>query len=294
MDYGSKSSRTKVDALTDQSPVVVGGIGGSGTRVVAQLLADLGFFIGSDLNDSLDDLGFTALFKRIALWPLEANAVPLTQALSIYLTSRGIAVPPGINQEEHRKRTERLIGDIALREKWLEHGEITDRLTELCQIDDLPEKWGWKEPNAWVVLPFLLDAIPRVKYIHVLRDGRDMALSNNKNQLQLWGEALLGRPIDSESVEDALDYWCYIHERLVPLSRKHPHNVLLVKLESLIEAPTPTMGAILNFLGENEGHNVDLLIQKIKRPSSVGRHLNIAFSVTNKQALILNQLGYGT
>ena len=50
--------------VSDAAPVVVGGIGGSGTRVFAQLLRDLGFDMGSDLNESLDDLGFTALFKR--------------------------------------------------------------------------------------------------------------------------------------------------------------------------------------------------------------------------------------
>ena len=59
--------------LSDAAPVVVGGVGGSGTRVVAQLLIELGFDMGSDLNESLDDLGFTALFKRRNLWPLERN-----------------------------------------------------------------------------------------------------------------------------------------------------------------------------------------------------------------------------
>ena len=58
-----------ISALSDAAPVVIGGIGGSGTRVVG-LLQQLGFDIGSDLNDSLDDLSFTALFKRPALWPL--------------------------------------------------------------------------------------------------------------------------------------------------------------------------------------------------------------------------------
>ena len=47
--------------VSDAAPVVVGGIGGSGTRVFAQHLKGWGFDMGSDLNESLDDLRFTAL-----------------------------------------------------------------------------------------------------------------------------------------------------------------------------------------------------------------------------------------
>lgn len=38
-------------------PVVVGGVGGSGSRVVAEMLETLGLFIGDDLNDARDNKG---------------------------------------------------------------------------------------------------------------------------------------------------------------------------------------------------------------------------------------------
>ena len=44
-------------------PVVVGGIGGSGTRVIAEMLVELGCHIGDDLNKSLDNLWFVLLFN---------------------------------------------------------------------------------------------------------------------------------------------------------------------------------------------------------------------------------------
>ncbi len=49
------------------SPVAIGGVGGSGTRVVAQLLMKLGFYIGSDLNKANDNLWFVLLFNRIEI-----------------------------------------------------------------------------------------------------------------------------------------------------------------------------------------------------------------------------------
>ncbi|MCX6279657.1 MAG: hypothetical protein NT004_16405, partial [Bacteroidetes bacterium] len=45
-------------------PVVVGGVGGSGTRVIAEILSLLNFYLGNDLNGPNDFLLYTLLFKR--------------------------------------------------------------------------------------------------------------------------------------------------------------------------------------------------------------------------------------
>ena len=44
--------------------IVIGGVGGSGTRLIAMIVASLGLNIGNDLNESFDNLTFTLLFKR--------------------------------------------------------------------------------------------------------------------------------------------------------------------------------------------------------------------------------------
>jgi hypothetical protein len=43
--------------------IIVGGVGGSGTRLVSLILQALGVRTGPDFNESLDDLFFTLLFK---------------------------------------------------------------------------------------------------------------------------------------------------------------------------------------------------------------------------------------
>lgn len=45
-------------------PVAIGGVGGSGTRVFAEILRGFGFYIGDCLNGALDNLWFTLLCKR--------------------------------------------------------------------------------------------------------------------------------------------------------------------------------------------------------------------------------------
>jgi hypothetical protein len=47
--------------------VVVGGVGGSGTRWVSQVIAALGIEMGHDQNESLDNLTYTLLFKRLGV-----------------------------------------------------------------------------------------------------------------------------------------------------------------------------------------------------------------------------------
>src|SRR5690606_16779845 len=67
----------------------------------------------------------------------------------------------------------------------------------LSQPKDRPNTkyWGWKEPNSHIFLDYLCKSIPDMKYIHVCRNGLDMAYSTNQNQLKLWGEIILGEPI---------------------------------------------------------------------------------------------------
>ncbi len=49
---------TSEDSGVERTPIAVGGIGGSGTRVVAAILKELGIFIGDNLNASNDNLDF--------------------------------------------------------------------------------------------------------------------------------------------------------------------------------------------------------------------------------------------
>ena len=47
-----------------QAPIAIGGVGGSGTRVIASILKEVGIYIGGDLNHANDNLWFTLLFKH--------------------------------------------------------------------------------------------------------------------------------------------------------------------------------------------------------------------------------------
>lgn len=293
MGESTYNCETAITVLSDAAPVVIGGIGGSGTRLMAQLLMELGFDMGSDLNDSLDDLGFTALFKRLDIWPIDNNRQQLDEALAVFLTSRGFPTPTTVTAVDHRNRTEALIGRIEKNIPWLETGTIQDRMKSLSQLAPRKQRWGWKEPNTLVVLPYLLQALPNLTYIHVLRDGRDMAYSGNKNQLQLWGTRLLGRPVNTRSAQDALDYWCVAHERLLDLVQQHGGRILVVKLESLIDQLPSTLTRILDFLGcDDIATYEERFAPLVKMPRSIGRYQGApALKMTREQIDLFEKLG---
>lgn len=281
--------------ISDAAPVVIGGVGGSGTRVFAQLLIDLGFDMGSDLNESLDDLGFTALFKRRNLWPICDHINDLSRALEIYLTSRGAPSPEFTSEAEQKARTRQLIASISSDTPWLESGSIAQRLDGLCEISSISSLWGWKEPNAHIVLPFLLQAMPNLTYIQIIRDGRDMAHSANKNQLALWGNLLMpGQVVNDESPQDAFNYWCAAHQRIIKLAQAHPRRVYLVTLESFVEEPEKSLDLLLDFLNNLPiAKTARDLATRVKAPKSTSRHLIYdPLEATEAQRKLLECLGY--
>lgn len=97
---------------------------------------------------------------------------------------------------------------------------------------------GDKTPSYITEVDTLHTLFPHAKFIHVVRDGRDVATSLVK---QWWG------PNDFVS---AIRYW----ERSVTLATKMlcmlpPSQTLMLRFEDLIDAPRTTLQRILAFLG---------------------------------------------
>ena len=279
--------------LSDAAPVVLGGIGGSGTRVVTQLLQSLGFDMGSDLNQSLDDLGFTALFKRPSLWPLEDHLPQLNEALSIYLGSRGqtnTSIPSG----KHAARVTQLLDITRSAGEWIDTGDLYERQECLVTPSKPTPLWGWKEPNTHMLLPFLVAALPNIKYIHITRHGLDMAHSSNQTQLKLWGAHLLGRAVDTKSADDSLAFWCAAHDRLLQVRERSQKQILVLPFESLFEEPDVILTHLCNFLALPEScHPAKAAISTLQKPQSLGRHRNYSpLNVSSDNGKIFRKLGY--
>ena len=151
---------TGTDRLSELRPCVIGATGGSGTRVVARIVRAAGMYIGDDLNNYEDALPFAAFSDR---W------------INDYVASGSVPDP-----ETRRRMIEELDGLV---EEHLSH-----------RPDDAAA-WGWKEPRSIYLLPFFHRHLPALRFLHVVRDGRDMAFSENQQQLKKHGDAALDRKL---------------------------------------------------------------------------------------------------
>lgn len=250
-------------------PVAIGGVGGSGTRLIAHILRELGFFMGADLNEAGDNLWFTLLFKRRELLSASADC-EFSEAVEIF--SKVMSGGGSLSQEQAR-RVRQLAQDDRMQHpaSWL--GERADSLLARQDGARHVTAWGWKEPNTHVFLDRLQAAFPALKYIHVMRHGVDMALSANQNQLLLWGSQFLRLPSVSPSPRLSLAYWCDVHRRVMRLGERMPDRFMLLNYDAFCADPQVGLDGLLRFLGQSvSSERGDRLLALVRPPESIGRH----------------------
>lgn len=255
-------------AATIEAPVAIGGVGGSGTRLIAQLLRELGCFMGGDLNEACDNLWFTLLFKRIG-WLGADSGADFAAALRIFTT---VMAGGGPLSGAQALQVRRLAAEDRLQHPaaWL--GERADSLLAATPRPARAGRWGWKEPNTHVFLDRLQAHLPTMRYIHVMRNGLDMAFSGNQNQLMLWGSHFLGTAVTAPSPRMSLAYWCRVHRRVAHLAERMPGRYLLINYDAFCARPQAGLAALLEFLGWDADAALQArLLGMVRAPQSIGR-----------------------
>lgn len=225
------------EALAATGPRVIGATGGSGTRVTARIVRDAGMFIGSELNAYEDALTFgefsdTWINKYVAAG--EAGRDALTGAMV----------------EDFQARLER---HLATRPE----GAVA---------------WGWKEPRSIYLLPFLNEQMPTFRFLHFIRDGRDMAFSDNQKQLEKHGRTVFDdqwpawrRPLRS------IELWNRVNLQAANFGeRVLGDRYLCVRFEDLCGKPAETVDRIFTFFGL-EGDAEAVAAAEVRPPGSLGR-----------------------
>ena len=247
------------DPVTSTEAVLaIGGLGGSGTRVIAHALRRAGFFIGADLNGAEDNLWFTLLFKRDGL--LSWDDHELEEWIDIFLRRME-------GRLQLDERTTALISSLAQERprhtrSWLE-ARVQSFLSGAGHADR--RRWGWKEPNTHLIASTILRLRPDIKFIHVTRHGLDMAHSSNQNQARLWGSTILGRPYE-DSPRFHLRYWCAITRRAHSLRNGWPDRVLLLDYDALCREPMVEFARLADFADHPLGGELLGEITALVRP----------------------------
>ncbi len=244
------------------SPVFIGGVGGSGTGLVANLLRTSGWHIGSDLNGANDILWYALFFMRREI--LQCPEAGFSRLVNLY--SKGFT---GGNIDGGELALLKSLVDTPrpAREKtWLI--KRAEKFIEACAAPAGNPKWGWKAPNTHIIAPRLLKLWPQAKYIHVWRDGLDMAFSSNQNQRNFWGQHYSGGPYGI-SPSGSLDFWCAVHRNMLALKTQYPDRMLFLNFDELCECPDLALIKFSQFIGSDKGARD--LEKLVRPPKSIGR-----------------------
>lgn len=251
--------------------IAIGGIGGSGTRVIAQVLKDVGYFIGNDLNISNDNLLFTLLFKRVDILVASNREISTLWQIFLKLTKQNDELDfEEIRLLEKLSDFDRPQHDVS----WLK-----ERLKHL-RHDIETSHIAFKEPNSHIVIERLLAIESNLKFIYVYRNGLDMAYSSNQNQLSLWGSIYLGEENLQVTPKNSLKYWCRVHKRMIGLNKDYSDRIFLLDFDKLCFEPQKYINKISDFLCLNKFSTN--IFDFIKVSSSIGRHKEFDLSDFDK------------
>lgn len=241
-------------------PVAIGGVGGSGTRVLAELLGASSLAMASPVNRALDAYE----------WP-----------------------PLGLLSESCNKvdRDRTLAAALHVFERLLD--ERRARLNKSGRV-------AWKVPGTFLWLRHLSSYFPDMQYIHLIRNGLDMAYSRNQRQARRHGRELGvdlefrdGRRLAPASV---LDYWLAGNEQAIREGEALlGSRFLLLRFEDLCSAPVVTLQCLEEFLDLPLLDALpESLLEQISTPPTVDRYLerNWQTDFSSQQLERVGRLGY--
>lgn len=241
-------SRRAIERLRDESPVVIMTRGHSGSRVLAWALQHAGVALGAipeKKTGDIQDRRFTRRIKRIAIARLKGAD-----------TDRATAV-----------QAASLLRKAVPCKRWIAENNPQHDLAQ----------WGWKFPETCLIGPVVERAFPNARYIHLIRDGRDLAFKEHltDDATRPLGKALLtaaGALNDPPHLRAAKS-WALQERTLREFFQTLPDDrVHRVRFEEMVAEPTRTVARCCDFLGLSMTDACrDYLADKIN-PSKIAQH----------------------
>ncbi len=252
------------------APIVVGGSGGSGTRVVAEILMRAGVYLGSDLNGPHDNLTFTYVCKHPYRYAARPERISAEQA-DLFALHESLffgRLPSGGPLLALFLRCAR---DHALRRyspAW-----VFERWSKVrAAPKDHRCLWGWKEPNSMYFLDGLKLFYPQAKYIQVVRHGLDMVYTQNDQQYFHWAPRYGIDPKDERAVQ-RFAFWHRSNRAAVETAQAlFGQNFCLIRFEDLVLSPEQSLRQLLEFVQPPAPPDLPSLAHIPRKPDTFQRY----------------------
>ena len=147
------------------------------------------------------------------------------------------------------------------RRSGLDAADIRKRILEQCRtggdfirivMDEVARKqeaqrWAVYDPDNVLYVPKVKADIPEALFIHIVRDGRDIALSLKKME----GFKPFPWHREAGSLEGTALYWEWMVHKGRSFGQKIPTDYLEVQYEDLVLKPRETLATLSHFLGQD-------------------------------------------
>lgn len=247
--------------LTQASPTVVIGMHRSGTRLVAQILERLGVFMGADQQGDSESVTFMLINEGIlhqssAFWsePMAAHFA-LSQPEFVERLAAG-------TRQTLRAQLGNFIGESGWRP------------------GPTPEEsrpFGWKDPRNTFTLPVWRQIFPKLRALHIVRHGVDVAASLARRHSKAL-RAATGEPVPPAltvirdqalgvlssrrgwTLAEALTMWEQYVEKARIETADLGNRALEIRFEDLLDRPEQIIPEIARFCGTPvAGHDTAIL-----------------------------------
>jgi hypothetical protein len=241
------------------APIIVGGNGHSGTRLFAEILMACGVYMG------------------IPGYSYDRNSKDLN-----------------IRSLMNRWMRPYLLG-LDARQASTMAGQFRRRLRLL--IPFRPDNWGFKNPRTMFLLPFYHAMFPQMKFIHVIRDGRDMCFGNPFIESPTYWGVMTDEEASALTPEERMmRFWGEGNRKVKEYGEANfGSRYLLIRFEDICNEPGTEIRKIVELIGmaTKPPENLASLVRK---PKSIGRWKDFPAKDVDKVVSIgesyLREFGY--
>jgi hypothetical protein len=162
--------------LRQTQPLILLGMHRSGTSLLVRLLVDLGIHMGSWLSRDAESVHFQRLNRRIyrqtgSKWGQVDGLIDAMRS-GAFIKRQAQVLPRWLFERRHPLTRKTVIEGFFGPEAW----EEVARQKSFA--------WGWKDPRTSLTFPIWTHLFPRARYVHVLRNGIDVAISVHRRSIR--------------------------------------------------------------------------------------------------------------
>ena len=249
-------------------PLIIAGMHRSGTSVLTTILADLGLFVGRQVEENHE----ATLFLGLNNWLLrQAGAAwDYPEPFQEFLAHPEL-VEARARQLAHMLKMPRAVEYLGLADYL--------RLRDVAKLD---RPWGWKDPRNTFTLPVWQHLFPNAKLLVIHRHGADVAaslqaralrvaadLAQNPVGMSRWGWRLPVSPNSFSRCLD-LDQSLRLWETYSKAADQHVTNLgaqaLAIRYEDFLADPVNVTRRILDFTGlEARTDDIESAVSRLLR-----------------------------